>query len=96
MPSAYDFSPLEQHFSDALSENRLRTVLLTFFAATALSLACIGLYGTLSYSVTVQRREVGLRVALGAFPGQIVKQFLVRGLAVTLVGCAIVRRIHHR
>jgi putative ABC transport system permease protein len=88
MRSAYDFSPLEQHFSDALSENRLRTVLLTFFAATALSLACIGLYGTLSYSVTVQRREVGLRVALGAFPGQIVKQFLVRGLAVTLVGCA--------
>ena len=35
MRSAYDFSPLEQHFSDALAENRLRTVLLSFFAATA-------------------------------------------------------------
>ena len=85
--SAYDFSPLEQHFSDALSENRLRTILLTFFAATALSLACIGLYGTLSYNVNVRRREVGLRLALGALRGQIVKQFLWQGLAVCLFGC---------
>ena len=89
MRSAFDFSPLEQHFSDALSENRLRTILLTFFAVTALSLACIGLYGTLSYSVTVRRREVGLRLALGAFQTQIVKQFLTQSLAVTLVGCAV-------
>jgi putative ABC transport system permease protein len=88
MRSAYDFSPLEQHFSDALSENRLRTILLTFFAATALSLACVGLYGTLSYSVTVRRREIGLRVALGALRGQILKQFLLQGLAVTFLGCA--------
>ena len=41
MRSAYDFAPLEQHYSDALAENLLRTVLLSFFAATALSLACI-------------------------------------------------------
>jgi hypothetical protein len=55
--SVYDFAPLEQHFSDALAENRLRTILLTFFAATALSLACIGLYGTLSYNVNIRQRE---------------------------------------
>jgi putative ABC transport system permease protein len=88
MRSAYDFAPLEQRFSDALAENRLRTILLTFFAVTAVSLACIGLYGTLSYSVTVRRREVGLRLALGARQGQIVKQFLLQGLTVTLLGCA--------
>jgi putative ABC transport system permease protein len=87
MRSAYDMSPLEQHFSDALSENRLRTILLTFFAATALSLACIGLYGTLSYTVNVRQREVGLRLALGALRGQIVKQFLWQGLAVCMAGC---------
>ncbi len=85
--SVYDFAPLEQHFSDALAQNRLRTILLTFFAATALSLACIGLYGTLSYSVNIRRREVGLRLALGALRGQIVKQFLWQGLAVCLLGC---------
>jgi len=86
--SAYDFAPLEQHFSDGLAENRLRTILLSFFAATALSLACVGLYGTLSYSVNIRRREVGLRLALGALRGQIVKQFLWQGLGVCLLGCA--------
>jgi putative ABC transport system permease protein len=85
--SVYDFAPLEQHFSDALAENRLRTILLTFFAATALSLACIGLYGTLSYNVNTRQREVGLRLALGALQGQIVKQFLLQGLGVSFLGC---------
>src|SRR6201984_331490 len=60
--SAYDFAPLEQHYSDALAENLLHTVLLSFFAATALSLACIGLYGTLSYNVNLRQREVGRRL----------------------------------
>jgi putative ABC transport system permease protein len=87
--SVYDFAPLEQHFSDALAENRLRTILLTFFAATALSLACIGLYGTLSYNVNIRQREVGLRLALGALRGQIVKQFLWKGLAVCILGCLV-------
>jgi putative ABC transport system permease protein len=87
--SAFDFAPLEQHFSDALAEGRLRTILLTFFAATALSLACIGLYGTLSYSVNIRQREVGLRLALGALRGQIVRQFLWQGLVVCLLGCVV-------
>ena len=87
MRSAYDFAPLEQHFSDALAENLLRTVLLSFFAATALSLVCIGLYGTLSYTVNLRRREVGLRLALGALRGQIVKRFLGQALTVCLAGC---------
>jgi putative ABC transport system permease protein len=87
--SVYDFAPLEQRFSDALAENRLRTILLTFFAGTALSLACIGLYGTLSYCVNVRRREVGLRLALGALRGQIVRQFLWQGLGVCIAGCLV-------
>ncbi|MGB8474506.1 MAG: ABC transporter permease [Candidatus Acidiferrum sp.] len=86
--SVYDFASLEERFSDGLAENRLRTILLAFFAATALSLACIGVYGTLSYSVSLRQREVGLRLALGALRGQILKQFLWQGLTVCLLGCA--------
>jgi ABC-type antimicrobial peptide transport system permease subunit len=63
----------------ALAENRLRTILLTVFAVTAVSLASIGLYGTLSYFVIVRKREVGLRLALGAVPVQIVTRFLFKG-----------------
>jgi putative ABC transport system permease protein len=85
--SVFDITPLEEHIDDTFAENRLRTVLLTFFAATAVSLACVGLYGTLSYSVNVRQREVGLRLALGALRGQIVKQFLLQGLVVTVIGC---------
>ncbi|HEY3937432.1 MAG TPA: ABC transporter permease [Bryobacteraceae bacterium] len=86
--SVYDIAPLEEHLYDDFGETRLRTFLLTLFALTAVSLASIGLYGTLSYFVTIRRREVGLRLALGALRGQIVKHFLFAGLRVSLLGCA--------
>jgi putative ABC transport system permease protein len=86
--SVYDLSPLTAHLADGFSENRLRTVLLTFFALTAISLACLGLYGTLSYLVNIRQREVGLRLALGALQAQIVRQFLGLGMRVSLIGCA--------
>jgi putative ABC transport system permease protein len=86
--SVFDVSPLTAHLSDAFAQNRLRTVLLTFFALTAISLACVGLYGTLSYAVNIRRREVGLRLALGALRAQIARQFLMQGMRVSLLGCA--------
>jgi hypothetical protein len=85
--SVFGMAPLEEHLDEAFAESRLRMVLLGFFAATAVSLACVGLYGTLSYSVTARQREVGLRLALGALRGQIVKKFLFQGLGATLAGC---------
>jgi putative ABC transport system permease protein len=85
--SVYDLTPLVDHISDSYAENRLRTILLAFFAITAVSLACVGLYGTLSYLVSVRQREVGLRLALGALRTQIVRQFLAQGLMVSLLGC---------
>jgi predicted permease len=84
--SVYDVAPLTDRLDEAFAENRLRTVLLTFFALTAISLACLGAYGTLSYFVNVRRREVGLRIALGARRTEIVGQFFGMGMRVCLVG----------
>ncbi len=85
--SVFDITPLSDHLDDAFAENRMRTVLLAFFAATAISLACVGLYGTLSYSLTLRRREVGLRLALGAARSEILKRVLLEGAGVAALGC---------
>jgi predicted permease len=85
--SVYEMAPLTDRISDSYAENRMRTILLTFFAATAIALACVGLYGTLSYLVNLRQREVGLRLALGALRTQIVRQFLAQGLWVSIAGC---------
>jgi putative ABC transport system permease protein len=72
---------------DASLENRLRTILLSLFAFTAVLLACIGLYGTLSYLGRLRQREVGVRLALGALRRQIIARFLLQGVRVTVGGC---------
>jgi putative ABC transport system permease protein len=84
--SVYEILPLEAQLDAAFAENRLRAILLSAFAATALSLACVGLYGTLSYLVNLHRKEVGLRIALGAVPSQIARRYLARGLGVSILG----------
>jgi putative ABC transport system permease protein len=86
--AVYDIAPLETRIDDAFAQNRLRTTLLALFAATALSIACVGLYGTVSYAVSRRRRESALRLALGALRRDIVRQFLVQGLRVAGIACA--------
>ncbi len=85
--SVYAFAPLQDQLDDASVENRLRTTLLSLFAATAVALACIGLYGTLSYLARLRQREVGVRLALGALRNQIVGRFLAQGLRIAVLGC---------
>jgi putative ABC transport system permease protein len=86
--SVFEIAALEDSISDAYGENRLRTVLLASFATAAVLLACVGLYGTISYTVNTRRREVGLRLALGAMRTQVAGHFVAGGLAVAGIGCA--------
>ena len=85
--AVYDVAPLAERMGNEYAEDRLRTTALTLFAAVALSLATLGVYGTLSYVVSLRRREVGLRVALGAQQRQIVAGFLAKALRVVVVAC---------
>ena len=86
--SVYAVMPLQAHLDESFSDNRLRTRLLSLFALTAVTLACIGLYGTLSYLGRLRQREVGVRLALGALRSQIIGRFLAQGLRAAAVGCA--------
>lgn len=85
--SVFDVMPLIEHLSENNAENRFRTLLLTGFALTAISLAAIGLYGTLSYLVALRNREIGLRMAVGALPNQIRARSLAQGAGISLLGC---------
>ena len=86
--SVYELGALEDRIGGAFAENRLRTNVLSFFALSALALAAVGLYGTLNYIVNLKRREVGLRLALGAMRTAIVGQFFLQGLRVIAIACA--------
>jgi putative ABC transport system permease protein len=83
--SVYELAALEDRIGGAFAENRLRTTVLSFFALTALALAGVGLYGTLNYVVNLRRREVGLRLALGAKRTTIVGQFFGQALKVIAI-----------
>jgi putative ABC transport system permease protein len=80
---------LEQIKVDSVAGERFRTILMGIFAAVALLLAAIGLYGVISYSVVQRTREIGIRTALGANPGNIRALVLRSAMTLTILGLLI-------
>jgi predicted permease len=77
---------MEEQFGASLVNERLLTTLSSAFAALALALACIGLYGVMSYDVARRVRDIGIRLALGASQSQILAQVLGHSTLLTIVG----------
>jgi len=79
---------MEQLLASSVAEPRFRTLLLAIFAAAAMILASVGIYGVMSYQVSERTREIGIRMALGADSGAVLKLVLSKGLK--LVGAGVV------
>ncbi|MHB1225184.1 MAG: ABC transporter permease [Gemmatimonadaceae bacterium] len=82
-------APLGELLGESVTSTRFNAALLTLFALAALLLAAIGVYGVLSYTVAQRTREIGVRLALGAPRGQLVRQVVARGMGGALLGIAV-------
>jgi len=81
-------APLSEVVARARSESRFASLLATLLSAIALLLACIGVYGVLSYSVARRTSEIGIRMAIGAHRAHVMRMVLADGLASVLLGVA--------
>jgi putative ABC transport system permease protein len=85
----FNVKTMEQVVGESMFINRFSMYLLGVFAAVALVLAAVGIYGVMSYSVSQRTREIGIRVALGAKPLDVIKMVIKRGMLLALIGIGI-------
>jgi predicted permease len=81
-----DVQTMDQVLMQSLSDRRFNMTLLLTFAGVALVLAAVGVYGVMNYTVTLRRRELGIRMALGAKASDVLRLVLRQGLTLTLIG----------
>jgi putative ABC transport system permease protein len=87
--AGFAFQTMEELMATSESRRRFQVILLTAFAALATFLAAIGIYGVMSYTVAQRTGEIGLRMALGAHPREVVQMILKQGISVTSIGIII-------
>jgi putative ABC transport system permease protein len=77
---------MEQMLDQVFARRRFATLLLGFFASLAVTTALVGLYGVIAYLVSMRQQELGIRIAIGAAPGQVIRLIICQGLGIALAG----------
>jgi putative ABC transport system permease protein len=85
----YDVKTMEQRLAGSLASRRFNAVWIGCFAAAAILLAAIGVYGVMSHLVTLRTQEIGIRLALGARPGQVLHLIVREGFVLAIAGSVI-------
>lgn len=83
---ATEFKPIQALVDHATSPRRFFTLLVGIFAALGLTLAALGIYGVIAYTVTRRTQEIGIRMALGASRGRVQRSVLLRTMSMVAIG----------
>jgi predicted permease len=85
----FDMRTLREQIDESIFSDRLMAMLSSAFGLLAALLAAIGIYGVMAYSVTQRTQEIGIRVALGAQPGNVLRMIVRQGMTLAVIGVAI-------